>query len=123
MIVRAVHTSEHHEFSKTSAASITLLAGLGVEGDAHCGAKVQHRSRVAADPTRPNLRQVHLIDVELFDDLAALGFSVDPGDLGENVTTRGVGLLTLPTGTTLTIGEDAVSMALPPQPHHRLERV
>ncbi len=75
-----------------------LLAGLGVEGDEHCGATVRHRSRVAADPTQPNLRQVHLVPAELFDTLALAGFDVTPGAMGENVTTRGIDLLALPPG-------------------------
>jgi MOSC domain-containing protein YiiM len=88
---------------------IRLLAGLGVEGDAHQGKTVKHRSRVARDPTRPNLRQVHLIHAELFDELRAAGFDVKPGEMGENVTTRGISLLALPTGTRLHFSEGAVA--------------
>ena len=106
--VSHVHRSEAHRFSKQPAAEIILVAGLGVEGDAHCGSTVQHRSRVAADPTQPNLRQVHLIQGELHDDLAAEGFVVGPGDLGENITTRGIDLLSLTTGTVLCIGGRAL---------------
>lgn len=104
----SVSRSREHTFSKTPAATITLLAGLGVQGDAHAGETVKHRSRVAADPTQPNLRQVHLIHVELFDDLQQRGFDVTPGQLGENLTTRGVDLLELPVGTLLHVGEEAV---------------
>jgi MOSC domain-containing protein YiiM len=100
--------SAGHTFSKPNAGEIRLLAGLGVEGDAHLGVTVQHRSRVAQDPTQPNLRQVHLIQGELHDELAAAGFSVAPGDLGENVTTRGLDLLALPRGTRLFLGDEAV---------------
>lgn len=107
--VVGVHVSGRHEFSKQAADSITLLEGLGVEGDAHCGVTVQHRSRVRFNPAQPNLRQVHLIHGELFDHLADRGFAVRPGDLGENVTTRGLDLLGLPVGARLTIG-DAVVM-------------
>jgi len=85
-----------------------LLAGLGVEGDAHCGATVKHRSRVAHDPSQPNLRQVHLIHSELFDELMAKGFEVAAGQLGEKVTTRGLELLRLPVGAELRIGDSAV---------------
>jgi MOSC domain-containing protein YiiM len=106
--VAAVAVSAAHEFSKPVAASITLLAGLGVEGDAHCGATVKHRSRVARDPTQPNLRQVHLIHAELLDELAEAGFAVAPGDLGENVTTRGIDLLGLPRGARLHLGAEAI---------------
>jgi MOSC domain-containing protein YiiM len=106
--VAAVCGDAAHAFSKPPLAAITLLAGLGVEGDAHAGRTVQHRSRVARDPGRPNLRQVHLIAAELHDELNARGFSVGPGDLGENVTTRGVDLLRLPTGSTLRLGDTAV---------------
>lgn len=106
--VVAVHRSDSHAFSKPSVESIDLIAGLGVEGDAHAGAQVKHRSRVAADPTQPNLRQVHLMHVELFTQVAAKGFAVSPGDLGENITTEGIDLLGLPVGTTLAIGPDAL---------------
>lgn len=94
--------------SKTKQSSIRLLAGLGVEGDAHMGKTVKHRSRVARDPTQPNLRQVHLIQGELHDELRARGFDVDSGQMGENITTRGVDLLGLPAGARLQIGSDAI---------------
>ena len=106
--VAAVHRSTEHTFSKTPTDEIELVAGLGVTGDAHNGARVRHRSRVAADPTQPNLRQVHLIHRELFDVVAEQGFRVGPGDLGENVTTAGIDLLDLPVGTTLAIGPEAI---------------
>ncbi len=106
--VVSVAADEGHRFSKPVRARIRLLAGLGVEGDAHCGATVKHRSRVAVDPTQPNLRQVHLIQTELFDELAAKGFALTPGDLGENVLTRGLDLLALPRGTRLALGQRAV---------------
>ncbi|HYJ70345.1 MAG TPA: MOSC domain-containing protein [Nocardioidaceae bacterium] len=108
--VVAVHRSESHTFSKTRADSIRLLEGLGVEGDAHCGATVKHRSRVAADPSQPNLRQVHLIHAELLDELGGFGFAVDAGDLGENITTRGLDLLGLPVGARLTIGDAVITV-------------
>lgn len=107
-VVAAVSRSDNHSFSKPLLPAIRLLAGLGVEGDAHCGATVKHRSRVAIDPTKPNLRQVHLIHAELHDELQAAGFRVGAGDMGENVTTRGVDLLGLPTGTRLRLGATAV---------------
>jgi MOSC domain-containing protein YiiM len=106
--VLAVSLRHGHHFSKTPGLSIRLLKGLGVAGDAHMGETVKHRSRVRKDPTAPNLRQVHLIHAELFDELAAKGFSVKPGDLGENVTTSGIDLLGLPTGTRLHLGASAV---------------
>ena len=107
-IVTAVARSAGHTFSKAPQPAIRLLAGLGVEGDAHQGVTVKHRSRVARDPTQPNLRQVHLIHAELHDELAAAGFTVAAGDLGENVTTRGVDLLGLPVGSRLLLGNSAV---------------
>jgi MOSC domain-containing protein YiiM len=106
--VAAVSRAARHSFSKTPELVVRLIAGLGVEGDAHQGATVQHRSRVARDPTQPNLRQVHLLQAELFDELAAGGFRLAAGDLGENVTTRGIDLLALPTGTRLRLGDQAV---------------
>jgi MOSC domain-containing protein YiiM len=107
-LVTAVSSSPEYTFSKPLAASITLVEGLGVEGDVHSGVTVKHRSRVARDPSQPNLRQVHLIHSELHDDLRAAGFEVAPGQLGENVTTSGLDLLGLPTGTLLRLGADAV---------------
>ena len=95
-----------HRFSKRPVAAIRLLEGLGVEGDAHAGRTVRHRSRMAADPTQPNLRQVHLIGQELLDELAPM-FHVEHGDLGENVVTAGVDLLALPRDTVLRLGADA----------------
>lgn len=176
--VAGLYRSSDHGFSKGAVPSVELVAGLGVTGDAHAGAQVRHRSRVKADPTQPNLRQVHLIHAELFDHVATKGFQVTGGDLGENVTTSGIDLLGLPVGATLRIGTDAlltltglrnpckqinnfqdgltqavlerdadgelvrlagvmavvirsgtvsigdeIEIALPPEPHHRLERV
>ena len=106
--VTAVSASATHTFSKENGASIRLVTGLGVEGDAHCGKTVKHRSRVAQDPTQPNLRQVHLIHSELHVELRAGGFVVEAGQMGENITTRGVALLELPTGTLLHLGDTAV---------------
>jgi MOSC domain-containing protein YiiM len=105
--VTAVSLSPSHHFSKPNVLSIRLLKGLGVEGDAHAGETVKHRSRVRRDPTQPNLRQVHLVHSELFDELRAKGFTVTPGDIGENVTTSGIDLLALPTGTRLRLGDTA----------------
>ncbi len=107
-VVAAVSRSGEYTFSKSTTGSITLLAGLGVEGDVHQGVTVKHRSRVQRDPTQPNLRQVHLIHAELHDELAEKGFVVQPGEIGENVTTRGIDLLGLPAGTLLRLGADAV---------------
>ncbi|MGW6943490.1 MOSC domain-containing protein [Streptomyces xanthophaeus] len=106
--VAAVSSNGVYSFTKPTRESITLLAGLGVEGDVHAGVTVKHRSRVAQDPTQPNLRQVHLIHRELFEEVADAGFSVEPGQLGENVTTEGIDLLGLPTGTLLRFGEEAL---------------
>ena len=106
--VVAVARSSGHTFSKPLADRIELAVGLGILGDAHAGETVKHRSRVAVDPTQPNLRQVHLIHSELFDELRAKGFEVQPGDMGENVTTKGIDLLGLPEGARLRIGASAV---------------
>jgi len=105
--VLAVSRDDRHRFSKPVVDEIVLVEGWGIEGDAHAGTTVQHRSRVARDPSQPNLRQVHLIHAELFDEVAAAGFEVGPGQMGENVTTRGVDLLGLPTDTLLHLGDDA----------------
>jgi MOSC domain-containing protein YiiM len=106
--VTAVSSDETHSFSKSNRDIITLLAGLGVQGDAHQGTTVKHRSRVARDPTQPNLRQVHLIHSELHDELQERGFDVTPGAMGENVTTSGLDLLALPAGTRLRLGREAI---------------
>jgi MOSC domain-containing protein YiiM len=106
--VIALSLSHMHSFSKPNQQNIKLLTGLGVEGDTHLGEKVQHRSRVAKDPNQPNLRQVHLIHAELHDELREKGFDVSPGQMGENITTRGLDLLGLPTGTKLHLGSEAV---------------
>jgi MOSC domain-containing protein YiiM len=106
-VVAAVHRDASHRFTKTPVEWITLLAGLGVEGDAHAGPTVQHRSRVRRDPTQPNLRQVHLMRAELLEGMTGLGYDLAPGNLGENVTTRGVDLLDLPVGAVLHLGHDA----------------
>ena len=105
--VLAVHRSSSHGFSKLTEDGITLVEGLGVEGDAHAGATVKHRSRVARDPSAPNLRQVHLLHAELFDELVARDHAVFPGDMGENITTRGLDLLSLPAGARLRLGQAA----------------
>lgn len=107
-IVTAVSRGKMHNFTKTTQESIQLIVGLGIEGDAHMGKTVKHRSRVAIDPTQPNLRQVHLIHSELHDELRSAGFVVSPGQMGENVTTRGINLLGLPTRTRLHLGDTAI---------------
>jgi len=121
-IVLAVHRSPTHSFSKSPALSIRLIAGLGIEGDAHAGATVKHRSRVARDPTQPNLRQVHLIHADLHDELNAAGFTVNPGDMGENITTRGLDFLALPTGTRLLIGAAVIELTGLRNPCVQLDR-
>jgi MOSC domain-containing protein len=107
-VVVAVSLSALHQFSKPVQKSIRLLTGLGVEGDGRLGVTVQHRSRIAKDPTQPNLRQVHLMHEELLDELNAAGFRVGPGALGENITTRGINLLALSRGARLHIGNAAI---------------
>jgi MOSC domain-containing protein YiiM len=107
-MVAAVSRAAGHTFSKANALSIRLVAGLGVDGDAHQGETVKHRSRVARDPSAPNLRQVHLIHVELFEELRASGFAIAAGQMGENITTRGLDLLALPAGVRLRLGAQAV---------------
>lgn len=104
----AVSLSERHTLTKPNTHSIRLLPGLGVEGDAHSGITVKHRSRVARDPSQPNLRQVHLVHAELHDALREQGFAVSAGQMGENVTTRGVDLLGLPAGARLHLGDTAI---------------
>ena len=107
MMVVSVSKSSEHNFSKIVQPEIELVRGLGVDGDAHSGKTVQHRSRVAVNPDQPNLRQVHLIHEELFIELKEYGFDIRPGEIGENITTRGIDLLSLPVGTILRLGEKA----------------
>ena len=106
--ILAVSRGDRHGPGKANQPVIRLIAGLGVEHDVHAGVTVKHRSRVARDPSQPNLRQVHLIHAELFDELALAGFSVAPGAMGENITTRDVDLLGLPAGALLCLGAEAV---------------
>jgi hypothetical protein len=106
--VIAVSGALGHRFSKPNLEAIRLLKGLGVEGDAHCGERVKHRSRVAVDPTQVNLRQVHLLGAELLSELNAAGFDIGPGQMGENVLTQGLDLLGLPVGARLRLGADAL---------------
>ena len=106
-VVVSVSCDRAHRFSKVAGGEVRLIAGLGVEGDAHAGATVRHRSRVARDPTQPNLRQVHLIQSELFGELEQAGFAIGPADLGENILTRGLDLLALSEGAELRIGGSA----------------
>ena len=106
--VIAVSRDAGHNFTKPNVDSIELVEGLGVKGDAHLGTTVQHRVRVKEDPTRPNLRQVHLMHAELHDELRAIGYALKPGEIGENITTRGIDLLSLPEGTRLHIGDRAI---------------
>ncbi|MCA0400715.1 MAG: MOSC domain-containing protein [Proteobacteria bacterium] len=110
MRVVAVHANEGHAFSKAPRAAVRLVAGEGVEGDAHRGVTVKHRSRVAVDPSQPNLRQIHLLHAELFEELRLKGFEIRPGDLGENITTAGMDLLGLPRGALLQIGEAIIEI-------------
>jgi MOSC domain-containing protein YiiM len=107
-VITAVSRSAKHTLVKANEESVRLLTGLGVEGDAHLGATVKHRSRVARDPTQPNLRQVHLIQAELHEELREAGFGVAAGQMGENITTRGIDLRALPTGARLRLGDTAV---------------
>ena len=120
--VASVSSSPVHGFSKLATATITLLAGLGVAEDAHQGVTVKHRSRVARDPTQPNLRQVHLLHAELLDELSGRGFPVAPGDIGENVLTRGLDLLGLPRGARLRLGSALVEVTGLRNPCAQLDR-
>lgn len=110
MKIVALSLSPTHSMSKPNVERLNLLQGLGVEGDAHCGAKVKHRSRVRANPNQPNLRQVHLIHSELHDDLRSKGFKIAGGEMGENITTAGIDLLALPKGAILKMGNAAVEI-------------
>lgn len=106
--VVSLSSSAQHGFSKQARESVELIAGIGIGGDAHAGRTVQHRSRIAADPAQPNLRQVHVIPIELLDVLASEGFALNPGDLGENMLTRGIDLQALPRGTQLAFPSGAM---------------
>lgn len=120
--VISVSLDRRHRFSKKRAERITLITGEGVEGDAHRGVTVKHRSRVRFDPSQPNFRQVHLIHAELFAELATKGFAVAPGDIGENITTEGIDLLALPTGARLSIGGAVIEVTGLRNPCIQLDR-
>ena len=120
-VVTHLHLSSGHSFSKRSQSTVRLVAGMGVEGDSHFGATVQHRSRVQADPSQPNLRQVHLLSAELLDEVNRTGREVGPGELGENMTTRGLELTALPVGTVLRIGEALLGLTGLRRPCHQIE--
>ena len=122
-LVAAVNRSAKHTLSKPNQESIRLLAGLGVDGDAHSGETVKHRARVARDPNQPNLRQVHLIHLELYGELRARGFDVATGQMGENVTTRGIDLLGLPVGTRLHLRDAVVEVTGLRNPCAQLDRI
>lgn len=140
-VVVAVSRSATHTMAKPNHERIRLLVGIGVEGDAHAGVTVKHRSRVAIDPSQPNLRQVHVIHAELHEELAGSDFRIAPGEMGENITTRGIDLLALPAGARLHFGDravveltglrnpcgqlpgDGVRVELPAEPHRALEPV
>jgi len=123
-VVLSVSLSERHTLQKRRMERIQLLKGLGVEGDAHMGKTVKHRSRVAKDPTQPNLRQVHLIHHELHEELQSKGFPVEAGEMGENITTRGIDLLKLPKDTILEIGPHArIQLTGLRNPCHQLETI
>ena len=121
--VIAVASDTEHNVSKITKPAITLVAGFGVQGDAHGGVTVKHRSRVAKDPSQPNLRQVHLIHQELFDDLSEQGYEIVAGQMGENILTRGIALLDLPTGAKLEIGEALVEITGLRNPCHQLNQI
>jgi MOSC domain-containing protein YiiM len=120
--VVAVHRSASHSFSKQAEMAIHLIEGIGVEGDAHSGTTVKHRSRVRQNPNQPNLRQVHLIHAELHDQLNAAGYHVTAGDMGENITTRGIDLLGLPTGAHLEIGGAIIEVTGLRNPCYQLDQ-
>jgi len=107
-VVLAVHCNGKHAFSKPPRDAIRLIGNWGVEGDAHAGATDQHLYHIRRFGEQPNLRQVHLIHAELFDEVLTKGHAVLPGQLGENISTRNVDLLGLPQGARLHIGAEAV---------------
>ncbi|HEY5224878.1 MAG TPA: MOSC domain-containing protein [Microbacteriaceae bacterium] len=106
--VLSVNRDDEHRFSKPQREEIVLLEGLGIEGDSHLGKLVQHQARMRTHPMQSNLRQVHLIHSELFEELAEAGYAIEPGGMGENITTRGIDLLKLSRGTRLHLGDEAV---------------
>ncbi len=123
-IVLALSKSQKHTFNKYNCEQITLLKGLGVEGDAHLGEKVKHRSRVAKNPNQANLRQVHLIHAELHEELVQKKYHVKPGEMGENITTLGLDLLALPKGAILQIGEKSkIKITGLRNPCHQLDSI
>jgi MOSC domain-containing protein YiiM len=91
--VLSVNISESTGEPKSEVGRSKAVAGFGLEGDAHGGD--WHR-------------QVSLLAEESIDKMRAKGLKVSPGAFGENVTTRGIELATLPVGTRLKVGDDVV---------------
>jgi len=121
--VHSLSSSAQHSFSKHTTHQVEVIKGIGIKGDAHAGVKVKHRSRVAKDPNQPNLRQIHLIHLELLKELVAKGYTVNPGDLGENITTEGISILNLPKDTILKIGENvAIQITGLRNPCHQIDK-
>ena len=121
--VIAVASDSAHNVIKPVRESISLIAGLGIEGDAHAGKTIQHRYDKARNPDAPNLRQVHLMHAELFDQMAELGMTVTPGQMGENITTRNIDILGVPRGTHLKIGEAIIEITGLRNPCKHLNKV
>jgi MOSC domain-containing protein YiiM len=88
--IAAISVSTKKGGGKANVAEAVLVASHGIEGDAHAGD--WHR-------------QVSLLAIESVELMRERGAGVGPGDFGENITTRGLDLATLPVGARLAIGE------------------
>ncbi|OBT91659.1 hypothetical protein VE01_10343 [Pseudogymnoascus verrucosus] len=139
--ITSLSLSPTHAFSKPPISRLVLIPGLGVEGDCHLGADIQHLSRMTVRPLPENLRQVHLMSGEFLEGLVVRGEEgkagegegkrrVKPGDLGENITTSGLDLEGLTRGTILRFsssptasdGDATIKITGLRNPCHQIER-
>lgn len=89
----AVCTSPKKGMRKKNVGSAELQSNHGIIGDAHAGD--WHR-------------QVSLLAMESIKKMQDKGLDVGPGDFAENLTTEGIDLVSLPLGTKLKIGSEAI---------------
>lgn len=103
--------------------TVHLIENWGVEGDYHAGPLVRHRYLAKKDPTKPNMRQVLLMDAVVFADLAQNDIHIGPGMMGENITIEGLAVMQLAVGTRLAIGSAVVEVTERRSPCYQLNGI